>query len=210
GDLPSERELAALSLRLGATFGAGAGLATGGTAARTGGTFAKLAAATVVTVGALGLWLAHDRPAGVSATNVAAAHASVQEPSAASKELAEPLATSLPSAVDPVAPSAAASAQPAVSTSKPATAKSALAVDEASLLERARRELNANPAAALALTNEHSTRFPNGVLAQEREVIAIAALRKLGRGAEADRRAASFALKYPGSAHARAVSTATQ
>jgi hypothetical protein len=89
-------------------------------------------------------------------------------------------------------------------------AKSTLAVDEASLLERARRELNANPAAALALTNEHSTRFPNGVLAQEREVIAIAALRKLGRGAEADRRAASFALKYPGSAHARAVSTATQ
>jgi hypothetical protein len=77
------------------------------------------------------------------------------------------------------------------------------------LLEQARRALASSPASALALTNQHAARFPHGVLAQEREVIAIAALRRLGRGAEADRRAAAFAQAFPGSAHQRMVEDAS-
>ncbi|MEP7052434.1 MAG: hypothetical protein ABJB12_18850 [Pseudomonadota bacterium] len=76
---------------------------------------------------------------------------------------------------------------------------------EPALLEQARRDLAASPAAALALTTQHAARFPHGVLTQEREVIAIEALRRLGRGAEADRRAAAFARAFPGSAHRRMV-----
>ena len=76
------------------------------------------------------------------------------------------------------------------------------------LLEQARRALASSPATALALTNQHAARFPHGVLAQEREVIAIEALRRLGRGAEADRRAAAFAHTFPGSAHQRMVEDA--
>jgi hypothetical protein len=40
-------------------------------------------------------------------------------------------------------------------------------------------------------------------LVQEREVLAIQALRQLGRSAEADQRAAAFAKAFPGSAFAR-------
>jgi len=77
------------------------------------------------------------------------------------------------------------------------------------LLEQARRALAGSPATALALTNQHAARFPHGVLVQEREVIAIEALRRLGRGAEADRRATAFAQAFPGSAHQRRVEDAS-
>jgi hypothetical protein len=73
------------------------------------------------------------------------------------------------------------------------------------LLEQARKALASAPAAALALTNEHAARFPHGALAQEREVIAIEALRRLHRSAEAESRSAAFAKAYPGSAHRRMV-----
>jgi hypothetical protein len=45
------------------------------------------------------------------------------------------------------------------------------------------------------------------MLAQEREVIAVEALEKLGRTAEADRRAQAFARAYPGSSHLPRLST---
>jgi hypothetical protein len=63
--------------------------------------------------------------------------------------------------------------------------------------------MKGDPARALQRANEHAARFPRGVLVQEREVLAIQALRKLGRSAEADRRAQSFAKAFPGSAFAR-------
>jgi hypothetical protein len=70
---------------------------------------------------------------------------------------------------------------------------------EAELLEQARAALRAEPARALQRANEHAARFPRGVLVQEREVLAIQALRKLGRSADADRRAEAFAKAFPGS-----------
>lgn len=124
--------------------------------------------------------------------------------------------TSAPSAVvSAPEPPARASREPAVPSAAapsplrtPATASSsapAVGESEAKLLERARRELGASPALALTLANEHARRFPRGMLSQEREVIAIAALRRLGRIAEAEARAARFDRSYPNSAHQRTV-----
>lgn len=76
---------------------------------------------------------------------------------------------------------------------------------EATLLEQARSDLASNPSRALALTQQHSAQFPHGLLTQEREVIAISALRHLGRTAEAEARAARFDARYPNSAHQQRV-----
>ena len=95
-------------------------------------------------------------------------------------------------------------AAPAREPARPEHARSVLrtADSEAALLERARRALASSPARSLALTEEHRQRYPNGALGQEGEVIAIEALRRLGRDREASRRADDFARAYPGSAHA--------
>lgn len=83
--------------------------------------------------------------------------------------------------------------------------KSDSALSEPALLEQARRVLGRSPGSALQLTQQHALHFPHGVLSQEREVIAIEALRRLKRTAEADQRAAAFARAYPSSAHRRMV-----
>jgi hypothetical protein len=73
---------------------------------------------------------------------------------------------------------------------------------ELSLLRRAQQALATDPNQALALGSLHAERFPNGLLAQERDVITIDALFRLGRRDEANARARAFLLRYPGSAHA--------
>ena len=97
-------------------------------------------------------------------------------------------------------PSAEASARSSGASLRPAES-------EAELLERARGSLASNPSRALALTEQHRARFPGGVLTQEREVIAIEALKRLGRTDEAARRAADFARRYPGSAYKKKLDT---
>jgi hypothetical protein len=121
---------------------------------------------------------------------------------------ATPASTPLP-ATDPGASAdqganATAPDPPSAESAKPAPAP-AKAVSEAALLEQARRALNGSPGYALQLANQHRARFPNGVLSQEREVIAIEALRRLHRNAEAEQRAAGFSKAFPGSAHQRMV-----
>lgn len=74
---------------------------------------------------------------------------------------------------------------------------------EATLLLSAREELQTNPSSALALLEQHMARFPNGMLAPEREVLAIRALRKLGRSAEAEQRLARLRAQYPSTPHLR-------
>jgi hypothetical protein len=74
---------------------------------------------------------------------------------------------------------------------------------EGELLEQARSALRGDPVTALARANEAAARFPRSALVQEREVIAIQALRKLGRNAEADQRAAAFSKAFPDSAFQR-------
>jgi hypothetical protein len=76
---------------------------------------------------------------------------------------------------------------------------------EISLLHRAQQAVTRAPSEALALSELHAQEFPDGVFVQEREVIAIDSLLRLGRVAEAEARARAFSAHYPGSAHARRV-----
>ncbi len=83
----------------------------------------------------------------------------------------------------------------------PSSARAPSGESEVVYLRRAQAALTSNPTRALALADDHPTRFPDGVLAQEREVIAIDALLKLRRTADARARAAAFRVRYPSSAH---------
>lgn len=69
------------------------------------------------------------------------------------------------------------------------------------LLSAARKALATNPGRTLALAQEHAQRFPNGVLAQERDVLLIQALEGLGDHADAAKRAQDFEERYPDSPH---------
>jgi hypothetical protein len=73
---------------------------------------------------------------------------------------------------------------------------------ELALLERAARSLAAAPAVALALTENHERLFPTGAMVEEREVIAVSALVRLGRPGEARARADLFSRQYSDSAYA--------
>jgi hypothetical protein len=129
----------------------------------------------------------------------------------------------MPTAV-PAAPIAAPSAPAAVPTVRPAAAPQLNreqrpahariatravrdgvpaddAVAELALLERAQRALRSDPAAALALAEQHRAQYARGSLAQEREVLAIEALLRLGKRAAAERRAHAFEQRYPESSH---------
>ncbi|WP_437727140.1 hypothetical protein [Sorangium sp. So ce861] len=116
---------------------------------------------------------------------------------------------------DPEPPRPPASAPPPARAPAPATdatvagdpAQAALpdAETETGLLQRAQDALGARPAEALALTDIHRARFPGGALSQEREVIAIGALKALGRGGEARARADRFVAEHPSSAYRRRI-----
>jgi hypothetical protein len=75
------------------------------------------------------------------------------------------------------------------------------AVAELTLLARARRVLLSDPARSLELAEQHARAYPNGTLGEEREVLAIESLLKLGRRADAAARARRFELRFPSSAH---------
>ncbi|HEY5955336.1 MAG TPA: hypothetical protein VIV60_02235 [Polyangiaceae bacterium] len=94
-----------------------------------------------------------------------------------------------------------ATSRPEPEVVRPTEAAAPATPTEASLLTRARAALGSDPERALALTQQHAQYYPNGALAQEREVIAIAALRALGRTDAANQRGNAFEQKYPGSAH---------
>ncbi len=74
-------------------------------------------------------------------------------------------------------------------------------LNEVALLDLARSALGTDPRRALWLTQEHIRRFPHGALVQEREVIAIEALSRLGQTDAARSRGNEFERRYPGSAH---------
>ena len=78
---------------------------------------------------------------------------------------------------------------------------------ELALLQRARANVRYAPELALELAREHAARFHDGVLGEEREVIAIEALLVLHRRQEAEQRAQAFRQQFPESAHARRVRT---
>jgi hypothetical protein len=93
-------------------------------------------------------------------------------------------------------PAARPQPQPAAATTQEAPRPS-----EADLLLKARQALKREPQLALRLVSEHETLFVKGRLVPEREVLAIEALRNLGRTQEADERLKKFEASYPSSIH---------
>ena len=62
---------------------------------------------------------------------------------------------------------------------------------------RAQAALTSDPQRALAITNEHARTYPSGEFIQEREVIAVEALSKLGQRDESRRRALALVQRHP-------------
>ncbi len=196
-DVGSDAQVARLAVRLGPLLGLPAVLAPPAAAAASGlGVAAKLGLASVALLAAGGgAWL-------LSAPKSAPPSAPISAP-VAPVAASPPAPAVLEVPAVPTPPAEAASAEPP-GASKPAAKPTPPAqLSEAELLEQARSGLRGDPARALARANEHRGRFPSGALVQEREVIAIKALRLLGRTAEADSRAAAFAKAFPGSAFQR-------
>lgn len=98
-----------------------------------------------------------------------------------------------------VATAGAVSANPVVASNR--TPDESGLRDELSLVERAQRALPDDPTMALAFVEEHERRFAAPSLAQEREMIAVAALSRLGRTRDARARAELFIRQFPESAH---------
>lgn len=203
-ELPSEARLARLAERLEPTFAAP--VAGSASTPLTGALPKLLLGVLAIAGGALlanSLGREHDSAPAQGPTAVAASaprSAQADLPSAAPAVAPPVPQTSAPETAEAPAPSATATAT-ANGSRKPA-------LSEAALLEQARSALGRDPARALSLTQQHAARFPSGVLKQEREVIAIEALRRLGRGAAASERASSFERAFPDSAHRRAVEAA--
>jgi hypothetical protein len=174
----------------------------------------------IVAVGALvgtTVLVANHRDRGAltaRAGSVEAPAASVARPASASERLAASEAAALPAAGDrevttqapPRPPSIVRArprtavpqaAAPAVAAEAPPPLQPALRAEVAQLIQ-ARRFLETDPAAALALVEEGQRRFGDGTLGQEREAIAVSALAKLGRREEASRRGQDFVGRHPG------------
>jgi hypothetical protein len=213
GDLPSPKTLERVLTRLGPIAGAGAALA--GDAVLAGANTATQAATTSTVTGTIGKLVAVIAGAGLIAGGAALVVSSSDGKKPPGPAMTAPKANSeVAPAPAAVAPPAAPSEEAAPSPAAPAKAsraddKSDTVKAEAALLERARALSANNPRQALAITREHARRFPHGLLAQEREVIAIEALRKLGRDDEAGQRASKFRESYPGSAHQRSLGSST-
>lgn len=134
-----------------------------------------------------------------------ASSAEVSEPSAEPVRKAEnaepPQAAVASAAVEPVEAPAATPAPRPEPKPKPAAAPEAPRMSEAELLLKARQALKRDPELTLRLASEHQAQYARGRLAPEREVLAIEALRNLGRKAEAEERLRKFEARYPDSIH---------
>lgn len=103
-------------------------------------------------------------------------------------------------------PAARATRNPRVARTTPtATPPTPSPERELSLLQRSQAALDGDPAAALALAEQHARDYPAGVFAQEREMLAIEALLKLRDKRAAVSRAEKFVQRFPDSAHVRRV-----
>jgi hypothetical protein len=145
---------------------------------------------------------AHTRPplaAARSSATAAASASSAANPTPAAAEVAQASQPSQQNANPPASePRAASVQQPkAASVASP----NPVVRSEAELLFEARSAMPSDAARALRLVGEHEKRYPKGRLVPEREVLAIEALRSLGRKAEADARLRRFEARYPDSFH---------
>ena len=174
-----------------------------------------LAVATGSLVAARGTWWSDAPPV----TSVAASGAapSAVAPAAGAPSSAEPIAGSngtpeiggagpgsaivpavsvdaLPSAGPKARAAASAEIIPRTTSEQGAAGTS---TPELLLVRRAQDALVSDPARALSLANEHAALFPSGQLTQEREVVAVDALARLGRREDARLRARALVRKFP-------------
>ena len=204
-EVPSAMQLAALAVKLGPIVGGGGGL--GGAVKGGAGHVAAAGAATKVIAGAT---IAKTLAAGVTVVviGLTAAHfvtrASSPSPptrsSATTIEIATPTPTATATATATASPSATPTPTPSATASPTPPSPS-----EVTLLQRAQDTLSTNPALALADCDDLAKRFPHGLLDQEREVLAIDALVRLGRRDDANARASRFAATYPTSPDRRRI-----
>ncbi len=130
----------------------------------------------------------------------------VQAASARPPPSPSPSASVAPAADAPASTSGAPGA-PAASAASASTGDALAA--EMEHLARLRALQDSDPVQALALVAEGHGRFPHGLFTQEREAIAVTALVRLGRTAEARARAAAFLSAYPRSAFAERIKNLT-
>lgn len=72
---------------------------------------------------------------------------------------------------------------------------------EISMIAAAKKSLESAPQKALSLLSEHARVYPSGVLAEEREVLRIRALKNLGREKDAKAQQQKFHQEHPESVH---------
>jgi hypothetical protein len=101
----------------------------------------------------------------------------------------------------PVAVAVPAKTKAAVPQEAPASEPRERDESEAVFLHRAQVAMSGDPARALHMLEEHPKRYPHGGLAQERDVMVIDSLVRLGRIDDARARANVFTAQYPQSAH---------
>ncbi len=96
-------------------------------------------------------------------------------------------------------------ARPPHPSAAPLDSGAALAAESA-LLDIARTALaRGEPDHALAAVGRHASQFPHGLLAEEREALAVKALAQSGRAADAHARANRFRARYPESLFSTAI-----
>lgn len=215
-DTPSDADRAAVVMGLGALMSPAAGGSGAGAGSTSSGLLSgKLVAAVggaALIVGGLAFMAGDREPPAQPA--VLDAPAVVVEPEPA--PVAPPIDTA-PLVEEPPAPepekapavTKPLNAKPTKATAEPepepAESKPASKPSESSLLDAARRSLATQPERTIALANQHRALYPQGMLAQEREMLVVEALRRLGRTDEAKRHDDEFKSRYPSSMHGRDV-----
>ena len=171
----------------------------GGTASvgATAGVKAAAIAVAVIAAAGGGLWINSTRTPSQPVEQ--ATHVAPTPPEAPALPVAPSVAPEMPSEEPGIAPPP--EERPAAATGPSNTLKEKPALSEPELVGEAQAALSRNPAHALALCEKHRKLFPHGVLVQEREVLAIEALDKLGRHAQAVDRGDRFLKAFPSSAH---------
>jgi hypothetical protein len=214
-ELPREAQLAALATKLGPILGPGGGGGGGGGGAGPGhagaaikaaggATLAKAIAAVVAgAVVSVAVWrLGRSAPVDTSPIAAAPSIQASTPPMAMSAETAAPAAIAPSATMAATAPRASVAPRPTSSSPSPDDPDR-----EVKLLQRAQDALAVDQTEALAICAEHARTFPHGLLAQEREVIAVDALVRLGRMDEARERGERFAATFPSSTHRQRIET---
>jgi hypothetical protein len=224
---PAPEQLDALSAALAPVWAGAAGSATAaakGAASSAGlltkGLVVKVLVVAAVGGGTVGTWKVVHAPA--PSAPVARLAPAAPVPSAPRGAVLEEAAAPLPTVTPPQehrprpspalhasAPFKPVAALPAAEEPStppvPAPTPAPLPPSELELLRQARLWVATRPAQAISLLDAHQAAYPHGNLEQEREVVAIDALMRLHREADARQRAEQFRQRFPDSAYLRRI-----